>query len=95
MFSKCLTRIETVAVASPETLFEEISDYFAARMTPEEIIAFKPSEALDERLHELLDKNSENTLTREERAELDRFLQVNHLLTLLKAKARLKLAEQK
>jgi hypothetical protein len=91
MFSGRLTRSETVAVVSPETLFEEISDYFASRMTPEEIIAFKPSEALDERLHDLLDKNGENTLTREEQTELDRFLQVNHLLTLLKAKARLRL----
>jgi hypothetical protein len=75
-------------------LFEEISDYFVSRMTPEEIIAFKPSNALDERLHELLDKNSEGTLTSAERAELDRFMQMNHLLILLKAKARLKLADQ-
>jgi hypothetical protein len=60
-------------------------------MTPEEIIAFKPSEALDERLHELLDKSSENTLTREEQTELDRFLLINHLMTLVKAKVRLRL----
>lgn len=83
-----------MAIASPDMLFEEISDYFVSRMTPEAIIAFKPSEALDERLHELLDKNSEGTLTSEERAELDHFMQMNHLLILLKAKARLKLADQ-
>lgn len=82
-----------MAVASPDMLFEEISDYFLSHMTPEQIIGFKPSDALDERLHELLDKNGAGTLTREERAELDRFLQVNHLLILLKAKVRLKLAD--
>lgn len=81
-----------MAIASPDMLFEEISDYFVSRMTPEAIIAFKPSEALDERLHELLDKNSEGTLTSEERAELDHFMQMNHLLILLKAKARHRLA---
>lgn len=83
-----------MAVASPDMLFEEISDYFVSRMTPEEIIGFKPSDALDERLRELLDKNSEGALSSEERAELDRFMQMNHLLILLKAKARLKLADQ-
>jgi hypothetical protein len=81
-----------MTVASPDMLFEELSEYFLSHMSPEEIIAFKPSDALDERLHELLDKNGAGTLTREERTELDRFLQVNHLLILLKAKARLKLA---
>lgn len=81
-----------MAIASPDMLFEEISDYFVSRMTPEAIIAFKPSEALDECLHELLDKNSEGTLTSEERAELDHFMQMNHLLILLKAKARHRLA---
>ena len=83
-----------MALASPDMLFEEISDYFVSHMTPDEIIAFKPSEALDQRLHELLDKNEEGTLTSDERAELDRFLHMNHLLILLKAKARLKLADQ-
>ena len=63
-----------MAIASPDMLFEEISDYFVSRMTPEAIIAFKPSEALDECLHELLDKNSEGTLTSEERAELERVM---------------------
>ena len=80
-----------MAVAPPETLFDEITDFLVSRPTPEEIIAFKPSEMLDQRLHELLDKNSAGELPAPERAELDRFLQINHLLIMLKAKARLKL----
>lgn len=79
-----------MAVAPPETLFDEVTDFLVSRPTLEEIIAFKPSEVLDQRLHELLDNNSAGQLTSGERMELDRFLQINHLLIMLKAKARLK-----
>jgi len=81
-----------MSAASPDILIDEISEYFLSRITPEEIIAFKPSQALDDRLHNLLDRNSDDTITPDERKELDRFLQVSHLFNLLKAKARLKLA---
>lgn len=55
--------------------------------------AYKVSPALDQRLHELLDKSSQGGLTPDKRDELARFLQVNHLLIVLKAKARLKLQD--
>lgn len=74
-----------------ETLFDEVTDLLVSQPTPEEIIAYKPSQALDQRLHLLLDKNRQDSLSAEERIELDRFLQINHLLIMLKAKARLKL----
>jgi hypothetical protein len=81
-----------MAIAQPEALFDEITDFLVSRPTEKEIIAFKPSEALDQRLHELLDKNSSNGLSPDERAELNSFLHMSHLLIILGAKARLKLA---
>ncbi|MEO8612109.1 MAG: hypothetical protein ABI690_29700 [Chloroflexota bacterium] len=81
-----------MAIAQPPSLFDEITDFLASGPTAEAIIAYKPSEFLDQRLHELLHKNSNDQLTAEERVELDSFLQINHLLTVVTAKARLKLA---
>ena len=81
-----------MSLAPAETLFDEVTDFLGSRPTPEEIINFKPSNFLNERLHALLDKNQEGEITPDERAELDHFLQIDHLFTILKAKARLKLA---
>lgn len=77
--------------ASAETYFDEVTDFLLSRPTPEEVIAFKPSDDLNSRLHILLDRNKQDALSDMERAELDRFLQLDHLFTILKAKARRKL----
>lgn len=75
-------------------LFDEVTDFLASTPTLEAIIDFKPSESLDQHLQDLMDKNNREELSGEERTELDRFLQVNHLLIILQAKARLKLSEK-
>jgi HKD family nuclease len=77
-------------LAPPDTLFDEITDFLSSAPTTEAIIAFKPSEALDQRLHDLLDKNSRDELTGEEQTELHEFLRMNHFLKMLRLKARLK-----
>ena len=69
-------------------VFTEMMDFLVSRPTPEQIIAFKVSPAVQARLETLLDKNRESNLTETEDAELDTFEQVNHLLILLKAHAR-------
>lgn len=78
--------------AFAETFFDEITDFLLEKPEPEEIIAFRASPELDERLHMLLDKNREDELSADEQAELEAFLQYGHLLTTLKIKARQKLA---
>ena len=83
-----------MAVLPSSTLVDEITDFLLTNPTPEQIIDFKTSDPLNERLHELLDKNSEEGLTPDEHAELDSFLQIGHVFTVLKAKARLKLLGQ-
>ncbi len=82
-----------MATAPPaETLLDEITDFLASIPTAEEIVAFKPSDELNRRLHELLDRAGEVALTDREQQELDEFLRVSHLLKMLKGKVRLRLA---
>ena len=81
-----------MVLTTAKTWVDEITDFLLARPTLEEIINFQASDALDDRLHHLLDKNSSTEgLAAEERKELDSYLLVNHLFTILKAKALIKL----
>jgi hypothetical protein len=68
--------------------FREMIDFLAGGPTLEQIAAFKVSPPVQERLEELLDKNREDRLTDEESAELDIYEEVNHVMLLLKARAR-------
>jgi hypothetical protein len=67
--------------------FEMLIEYLAEKATPEEILAFKLPEHIQDRAHELLDANSAGTLTIEQRAELDEFMQFDRFMMRLKAKA--------
>jgi hypothetical protein len=78
----------------PTRAYEEVFDFLTSTPTPEQIIAFRPSDAVQERLRELLDKNRNGQLTAEEQIEMNEYSQVEHLMRMLKAKARLKLAGQ-
>jgi hypothetical protein len=75
------------------TAHDEVFEFLTSTPTPEQIIAFRPSEATQERVRYLLDQNRSGILTPEERAELDEFSQVEHFMRMLKAKAHLKLAQ--
>ncbi|MGH9835768.1 MAG: hypothetical protein ACREBD_17495 [Blastocatellia bacterium] len=69
-------------------IYQEIINFLAASPTLEQVVDFKISEAAQERLEDLLDKNREGELTEEERTELDRYFQYRHVMILLKASAR-------
>lgn len=83
-----------MAVSRSPLLLDEITDFLALSPTPQEIIAFRPSDDLERRALDLLDKNREGRLTAEERAEMEEFMSMDHFMTLLKAKARLKMAKK-
>ncbi|MFM6137120.1 MAG: hypothetical protein ACKPCP_23720, partial [Sphaerospermopsis kisseleviana] len=55
--------------------------------TPESLINFHLSETAQNRLEDLIDKAKNNQLTKEEKRELDIFLNLEHIITLAKAKA--------
>ena len=78
-------------VNPPITLIEAIADFFASAPSQSEIASYRYSEPLDERLHELLQHSSDGVLTSDERSELDEFLRINHLVSMIKLKAQLAL----
>lgn len=72
--------------------YDEIIDFMAAGYSPADIIAFRPSSEAQERVSQLLGKEKTVGLTEEESEELAHYLQIEHLMCLAKAKARLYLS---
>lgn len=83
-----------MSAAPAGDLFDEILDFLASTPTPEQIVAFQPLEALQARVSHLLDKNRHDTITEEEKAELEEFLRLNRFMSRLKLRARLKLEKE-
>ena len=73
------------------TIFAEITDFLATNPTPDEIVTYQLPEDLQERAHELLERNGEGLLTDDERDEMFDFVRVDDMMSTLKAKMRLKL----
>ncbi len=82
-----------MAIAPSSALFDDILDFLASTPTPQQIIAFEPPEALQQRLTDLLERNQRESLSTEEQTELDEFLRMNRFMSRLKLRARKKLAE--
>jgi hypothetical protein len=76
--------------APPKQLFDEITDFLASAPDTDAILAFTPSDVLVDRLDELLEQNKTSNLSQDERAELDEFLRMNHLLKMVRLKAKLR-----
>lgn len=80
--------------ATIDSPVDEVLDFLLSQPTPEQVIALRASQTAQERLRYLLDGNRNNTLNDNERTELDAYVQLDNLVSRLKARARLKLAEQ-
>ena len=65
-------------------VYQEVYRFLVSAPTPEQIIAFRPSESTQERVRQLLAANKTNRLTSEEQVELDEFERVNHFMSMLK-----------
>lgn len=74
------------AVQAP--IYQEIYYFLASSPSTEQILAFRPSEAAQARLGELLQASKEGRLSSEEQRELDEFEQVEHFVRMLKLYAR-------
>jgi hypothetical protein len=83
-------------VLSPgKTIADVVTDFLGSAPTLQEIAEYRLPDELQTRAHELLDRNRDGSLSDEERAEMEDFRRIDHLLTLVKAKARLKIKAQK
>ena len=74
-------------------IYEEIIDFIAGGTTPNGVIAFQPSAEAKERFETLIQRRKNATLSPEEAAELEHFLQLEHLMRLAKARARQRLLQ--
>lgn len=81
-------RKEMRATANPAYL--ELIEFLAGGTTPEALIAFRPSQAVQKRVSNLLDREHEGQLTEDDKLELGDYLQLEHLMILAKAQARRK-----
>lgn len=68
--------------------YEEIVEFIARGTTPNNVAAFRPSEETKERVAELIQREKTSGITSEEEAELNHYLQLEHLMRLAKARAR-------
>jgi len=68
--------------------YEEVIDFIAAGTTPDNVITFHPSEETKQRVANLLQREKTTRLTSDESFELDRYMQLEHLMRLAKARAR-------
>ena len=76
------------------TFYNEATDFLAAGMTPQELLAFRPSIEASRRFEELVAKEKNEGLLPNEADDLERMMEIERVLSLVKAKARLRLSQQ-
>jgi len=76
-----------MSTVSPAYL--EIIDFIAGGTTPEAVVNFHPSPEAQRRVAELVQHEKVGDLSSEEQAELDHYEELEHILRMAKAKARL------
>jgi len=82
-------------VNARDPIYLELVDFLAGGTTPETVASFHPSAEAHKHVAELLEREAQSALTAEESAELNHFLELEHILRMAKAKARLILAERR
>ncbi|MEO8606371.1 MAG: hypothetical protein ABI690_00695 [Chloroflexota bacterium] len=80
-----------MATAREMSPYKSFVEYLLEKMTPEEILAYKASDAEQERAEELTEKNKEGSLTLEERNQLQEMMNLEALINLLKVRAMVEL----
>lgn len=82
-----------MAIAPERTISDVVTDFLSSAPTLEDIATYRLPDDLQQRAHTLLDKNRAGILSNEERVEMEEFRQIDHLMTMIKAKVRLKLKD--
>jgi hypothetical protein len=79
-----------MSTATP--VYLEIIDFIAAGTTPQEVANYRPSPAAQQRVADLIEREQNQHLSPDEKSELEHFMELEHILRLAKAKARLTLS---
>lgn len=76
-----------------QTVIGVVAEFLATNPTPQQILAYKFPENIQQRLELLLEGNSADTLTPEERTELQEIVRMDQFMGLVKAKTKLKMKQ--
>jgi hypothetical protein len=68
----------------PAHIYRYVLDFIAGRPTPERIASFGPTPEMNERLKTLVERESSGDITPAEKAELDEYERLEHLMILIK-----------
>ena len=68
-------------------VYLEIIDFIAGN-NPEAVSQFRPSPQAQRRLEDLIEREKDGGLSPDEKAELDHFMELEHIMRMAKAKAR-------
>ncbi len=69
----------------PAHIYRYIIDFLASEPTAEQIINFRPTSEMQERLQTLLIRSKTGNITSTEEKELDEYERIEHLIIMLKA----------
>lgn len=70
--------------------YDEVADFLAA-LAPEKLINLKPSQTVQDRVTDLIYRKKDTGISSDEQFELDRYLALEYLISLTKARARARL----
>jgi hypothetical protein len=82
-------------ISPVDEMLEEVAEFFAKSPTSEQILSMRPSQAAQERVKLLLEKNRQGNLTKEEQWDLDRFGHIERLVHSVRARIRTSIVAQK
>jgi hypothetical protein len=74
--------------------YDEFVDFIAAGATPQGVIDYRPSEEAKAKVAELIHRQKTSSLSPDEAAELNHYMQIEHLMRLAKARARQRLERE-
>ena len=79
---------------SMSSIYDDLLDFILEQASPEQIIAFKVSPAKQARVDELIERLKTESVSQDEKRELEQIQQFDRLVSLLKARARAALQNQ-
>ncbi|HRF94715.1 MAG TPA: hypothetical protein PLZ51_05970 [Aggregatilineales bacterium] len=68
-------------------IYEDFLDFLLEKLSPEDILSFKASSNAQQRADELTELNKSGQINREERAELEQMIEIDLMISVLKASA--------
>ncbi|MEX2315619.1 MAG: hypothetical protein WD669_00600 [Pirellulales bacterium] len=74
--------------------YEEITELIASGGDPEAVAAYQASATTRQRVADLIAREKNDSLTDDEKSELDQYMQLEHVIRLAKARARARLSNE-